>query len=73
MQILVEVKPNSSINKIEKITDNVYKVRLTVPPKDGKANQALIKLLADYFKIAKSRITIKTGKISRTKVITISG
>ena len=71
--ILVEIKPNSRQNKVEKITDNVYKVRLTAPPKDGKANKQLIEILADYFKIAKSRVVIKAGKTSKTKVIVISG
>ncbi|MFA5047966.1 MAG: DUF167 domain-containing protein [Patescibacteria group bacterium] len=72
-QILVEVKPNSSKINVEKITDLVYKVRLTAPPVEGKANNQLIKVLADYFNISKSEITIKTGKTSKTKLVIISG
>ena len=70
-QILVEVKPNSKQLKIEKITDGVYKIHLNAPAQDGKANKQLIDVLADYFKVAKSLITIKAGKSARTKVIII--
>ncbi|MFA6918879.1 MAG: DUF167 domain-containing protein [Patescibacteria group bacterium] len=73
MQILVEVKPNSSKVQVEKITDQVYKVKLTAPPAEGKANIQLIKVLSDYFEVSKSRVTIKTGKTSKTKVVIISG
>jgi len=68
-QILVQAKPNAKQNKIEKISDQVYKVWLKAPSQEGKANQLLIKLLADYFNISPSQITIKTGKTSKTKVI----
>ncbi|MFA6594333.1 MAG: DUF167 domain-containing protein [Candidatus Buchananbacteria bacterium] len=71
MQILVEVKPNSKHEAVEKITDSVYKVRVRAPAQEGKANEAVIRTLADYFKVAKGLIKLKTGKTSRTKVITI--
>ena len=71
-QILAEVKPNSKQLKIEKITEAVFKIHLTAPAKDGKANQQLIKILADYLGIAKSLITIKSGKSAKTKIIIIN-
>ncbi|MBI5766051.1 DUF167 domain-containing protein [Candidatus Falkowbacteria bacterium] len=72
-QIIVEVKPNSAQNKIEKISDLVYKVKLTAPSTEGKANKLLIELLAQYFNIAKSQIEIKSGKTSKNKVLIIYG
>ncbi|MFA4872060.1 MAG: DUF167 domain-containing protein [Patescibacteria group bacterium] len=72
-QILVEVKPNSAKNQIEKISDSVYKVKLTAPPQEGKANKLLIELLSQYFNIAKSQIEIKSGKTSKNKVLIIYG
>jgi len=71
--ITVEVKPNASQNKIEKITDLVYKVWLTAPAQEGRANDLLIKLLSKYFKISKSEIEIKSGKTARNKVLIIYG
>lgn len=70
-QILAEVRPNCKQLKIEKITDSVYKIHLTAPATEGKANKQLIETLADYFKVAKTLITIKAGKSARTKVIMI--
>ena len=71
MQLLVEVKPNSKQESVEKITDLVYKVRVRAPAREGKANEAVIKALAEHFRVAKGLIKLKTGKSSRTKVITI--
>lgn len=70
-QLLIDVKPNSSKLEVEHVSGNVYKVRLTAPPTEGKANAQLIKVLSDYFKVAKSLISIKAGKSSKTKVVMI--
>jgi uncharacterized protein len=70
--LLVEVKPNCKNLKLEMITDSVYKLHLTAPAKDGKANKQLIEVLADHFKVAKSLITIKSGQSSRNKHVIIS-
>jgi uncharacterized protein (TIGR00251 family) len=68
-KITVEVKPNSKEVVVEKISDLVYKVRLSATPVDGQANDQLIKVLSKYFNISKSQVEIKSGKTSRTKVI----
>lgn len=70
-QILAEVKPNSQQQKIEKITDSVFKIHVKAPATEGKANKAVIEAVAEYFKVAKSLINIKAGKTSKTKVIII--
>jgi len=70
-QILAEVRPNSKQEKIEKITDGVYKIHVRAPAQENRANLAVIKLLAEYFGVAKSLIAIKAGKSSKTKVIII--
>lgn len=42
-------------------------VRTTAPPSDGKANKAVIKLLADYLNVAASRISLLRGQTHRNK------
>ena len=42
------------------------------PPVDGKANVAVIKLLANYYKVPKSRISIVRGQTSRIKIVHIA-
>ncbi len=71
MRIYVRVVPKSSQNKVEKISEAEYKVWVNAVPEKGKANQAVIKLLAKYFKIAKSRIEIVGGKTTKTKIIDV--
>lgn len=73
MRIYVKVIPRSSRNKIELLSEGDYKVWLTAPPVDGKANQALIELLAVHFQVAKSQIEIVGGKTCRKKMVDIIG
>ena len=72
-KIVVKVKANSKEIKVEKIIDNVYKIKLTTSPVNGQANKQLIEVLAQYFKVAKSQIEIKSGQTSKTKVVIIYG
>lgn len=71
MQISVKVTTNSSRNKIEEIGVNQYKAYLTCIPEKGKANKELTKLLSNYFAVSKSSIEIKSGKLSKSKIIEI--
>ena len=71
MRIYIKVIPKSSQNKIEKMEDGSYKVWVTVVPEKGKANQAVVKLLSKYFKVAKSQIEIVGGKTAREKIVDV--
>jgi len=71
MQKKVKVKPNSKVQKIEENADGSLTVRLKSPPVDGKANEELIKLLAEKFDVPKSHIRIKSGLSSWQKLIEI--
>jgi len=53
--------------------DGVLVVRVNVVPEKGKANEAVIKLLAKHFKVAKSKVKIVRGLTSRNKVVEIEG
>ncbi len=71
MRIYIKVIPKSSQSKIEKMEDGSYKVWVTVVPEKGKANQAVVKLLSKYFKVAKSQIEIVGGKTAREKIVDV--
>lgn len=71
MKIKVKVKPNSRHQKMEQSDDGIWIIRLKSPPVDGKANQELIKLLAQHFQVSKKQITIKTGLSATYKLIEI--
>lgn len=50
-----------------------HKIRLTAPPIDGAANEALVKFLSDTLSLPKSHIEIVSGHTSREKIVRISG
>lgn len=73
MKIIVKLKPNSKIKKIEKTGDRAYSIRIKEPATENKANLGLIKALADYFDVSKSQIEIISGLTSRQKIVEITG
>ncbi len=71
MRIYVRVTPRAGVNEITKISDAEYKVRVTAVPEKGKANEAVIEILADYFDVPKSLVNIVGGRSTRTKIVDI--
>lgn len=70
--LAIRVTPRSSRNWIVGVMDDgTVKVNLTAPPAEGKANEALIKLLADALDIAPSKLEIIAGATGREKLISI--
>lgn len=72
--IAVHVAPKSSKNNIEGIKKDAsgkewLRIKLTTAPEDGKANQALLRLLAKSWNCPLSSLTIIQGKTSRYKII----
>jgi len=70
MKIQVKVKPNSKTEELSQEGDS-FIARVREPPKEGKANQAVIKLLAAHFGVRQSQVRILSGFRSRNKVIEV--
>jgi uncharacterized protein (TIGR00251 family) len=69
----VYLQPKSSKNEIAGAYRDGIKIRVTAPPSEGKANKALIKLLAKELRIPESNIEILKGHHSREKILKIVG
>ncbi len=70
---IVEIKVITNARKNEVIQEgDILKVRVTAPPIEGRANQAVIELLADYFAVTKSTVRIIKGEKSKNKVVEIT-
>ena len=69
--INVRVIPNAKKNEVKKFGSG-YKVYLTAPPVEGKANKLLLKVLAEELGVKKSQLSIARGMNSRDKVISIA-
>ena len=68
----VKVLPRSSKDEIVEKRDGVYRIKLSAPAIEGKANKALLKLLAKKLNVPKGEIEIISGKRSRMKSIRIN-
>jgi len=71
MKIQVKVKPNSKTEELRREEDS-FIVKVKEPSKEGKANQAVIKLLAEHFHVSRSQVRILSGFRSRNKVIEVA-
>ncbi len=71
MTLNVFVKPGSKTDSVEKVGEE-FVVRTKARAVDGKANEAVVKLVAEYLGIPKTRVSIKRGLASRRKLIEIS-
>jgi uncharacterized protein (TIGR00251 family) len=69
----VRIQPRASKNEIITMENGGLKIRLTSPPVDGAANEALVKFLSDVLSIAKSRVEIVSGHTAREKIVRITG
>lgn len=70
--IKIRVQPSASRERIECL-DGKLKVWVKAPPKDNKANHALVDLLSKRLGVKKSSIKIERGLKDRNKLISVSG
>jgi len=73
VRLSVRVQPRASASEIAGVHGEALKVRLTAPPVDGAANEALVEFLAGTFEIPKRAVTIVSGSSSRLKVVELAG
>jgi len=71
MKVSVKVKPQAKEDKVNQIGKNQFVVWVKAKAIEGKANQAVIKVLSKYFDIAQSKIVLLRGERARDKVFKI--
>jgi len=69
----VHVVPGAARNEIIGVEGGTLKVRVAAPPVKGKANQALVKLLAKTLGLRKSQVEIVSGHRARRKMVKVEG
>jgi uncharacterized protein (TIGR00251 family) len=73
MKIFVSVKTKAKQEKIKKVDETHYKVSVTEPPVDGKANKAVVGVLSEFFGVPKVNIALLSGAGSKEKLFDIEG
>lgn len=69
----VRVIPRASRDSIDGEFEGALKVHVTAPPVDGRANDALRRILADRLNVSVSAVKILSGEKSRTKRVEVRG
>ena len=69
----VKVHPRAKKNVITGVVGDAFKVALTAPPVEGRANEACIEFFANLLDVPRSSVTIAAGQNSRNKVIRVAG
>jgi uncharacterized protein (TIGR00251 family) len=69
----VRIIPRASKNRIQGVLGDALKIRLQAPPVDGKANDALVRFLADTLSLPVRNISLLSGETSRNKRVLLGG
>ena len=71
--IEVRVQPRARRTALEYAGDGALRAAVTAPAEDGKANRAVIDLIADEWRLAKSTLSVTRGAANRDKVVKLAG
>jgi uncharacterized protein (TIGR00251 family) len=69
--IRVYVTPNAREARVVKVSDDYFEVRVDEMAVGGRANKRLLEILAEHFKVQKSRISILKGTRTRNKLVQV--
>ena len=69
----VRVAPRSAREEVAGVTDGVVRIRLTAPPVEDRANEALVAFLSRVLGVPRRRVEMVTGERGRRKVVRVHG
>ena len=69
----VKLQPRASANEIADALGNELRIKVTAPPVDAAANEALVKLLAQHLDCPRNRVELVRGHTSRHKTVKLYG
>lgn len=73
VRIAVHAQPGAKKTEVAGIHGDALKVRVHAPPIEGRANDELIRFLADALGVPRSKVTLFRGDKSRSKVFEVAG
>jgi uncharacterized protein (TIGR00251 family) len=69
----IRVTPRARQNKVQRQPDGSLKVYVTAPPEDGRANEAVVDVIAEWLGVKRREVEIVRGTTSRNKVVRVTG
>lgn len=73
VRVRLRVSPGASSTEIVGRHGDGWKVRVTAAAERGRANDAVVRLLAETLRVPRDTVTVVAGRASRDKVVEISG
>lgn len=71
--LILHIQPGAKRSEVAGLHGGALKIRLAAPPVEGRANEALLKFIAERFDIPMRQVELKQGGQSRHKVVVITG
>jgi len=71
--LTLHVQPGAKRSEISGLHGEALKLRLAAPPVEGRANEALLKLIAELFGVPLRQVELRQGGQSRHKVVAVTG
>jgi uncharacterized protein (TIGR00251 family) len=72
-RLAVRVTPRAGRDRIDGVRDGVLRVRVAAPPVEGRANEALVRLLAQALGVAPRDVRVVRGAAGRDKLVEVEG
>lgn len=73
VRLTVQVQPRASRTEVVGLHGDALRIRLSAPPVDGAANDALVRYLAERLGLSRSAVTVVSGLSTRRKVVVLEG
>jgi uncharacterized protein (TIGR00251 family) len=71
--IAIKLQPRASRNEIGQVLGNELRIKVTAPPVDAAANEALLRLLAETLDCPRGAVQLVRGQTSRHKTVRVNG
>src|SRR5262245_45758024 len=73
LRLRVRVKPGAKESRVLGVREQALEVAVAAPPVEGRANAELVRILARFFELSKSQVSIVAGGSGRSKLISLTG
>ena len=73
LSLTLHVQPGAKRTEIAGLHGEALKIRLAAPPIEGRANEALLRFIANTFEVSLRQVELKQGGQSRHKVVMVTG
>lgn len=71
--LTLHIQPGAKRTEVAGLHGNALKIRLSAPPIEGRANEALLRFVAESFAVPLRQVELKQGGQSRHKVVAVTG